>query len=180
MSEDKVCHNVERLRDPERLALLGIDRVVALCLQDLEIGTVLDIGTGSGVFAEAFARLGYEVTGIDFQETMLEAAGKHVPGAHFEVASAEDLPFADRSFGLCFMGLFLHEADRPLQALQEAHRVCVRRTSILEWPYAEQDIGPPLKHRLETETVLRLATASGFSGARTVPLDHHVLFLLEK
>jgi len=180
MSEDKVFHNVERLRDPERLALLGIDRVVALCLQDLEIRTVLDIGTGSGVFAEAFARLGYEVTGIDVQETMIEAAGKIVPGARFELASAEDLPFADRSFDVCFMGLFLHEASRPLRALQEAQRVCVRRTAALEWPYAVQAIGPPLEHRIEAETVLRLATVSGFSGARTVRLEHHVLCLLEK
>lgn len=180
MTEDKVCHDIQRLRDPERLAILEADKAITLCLQGINVRTVLDVGTGSGVFAEAFASLGLQVTGIDVQKPMLEAARQHVPEAHFLLAASEDLPFVDDSFDLCFLGLILHEASSRLRAIQACHRVCALRTAVLEWPYVEEVVGPPLKHRLRTETVIRLATASGFSRLRTISLGHTVLSLLGK
>jgi hypothetical protein len=44
----------ERLRAPQRMALLETVRVVQLCGEGISAATVLDVGTGSGVFAEAF------------------------------------------------------------------------------------------------------------------------------
>jgi 2-polyprenyl-3-methyl-5-hydroxy-6-metoxy-1,4-benzoquinol methylase len=79
MSDDKIYRDIERLRDPHRLARLETERVISLSLQGHQINRVLDIGTGSGVFAEVFARRGLAVTGIDLQEPMLEAPlGKHL------------------------------------------------------------------------------------------------------
>jgi hypothetical protein len=49
----------------------------------------------------------------------------------------------------------------------------------MEWPYEEQEMGPPLKHRLSTEDVTRLAADAGFSTTRAVPLEHLVLYLLD-
>jgi len=180
MNEDKIFRDIEWLRDPRRLALLETERVVSLCLQGPKIEKVLDIGTGSGVFAEVFARLGLKVTGIDLQEPMLEAARGFVPKAHFQMADSEALPFGGDSFDLCFLGVVLHESKRPLLTLQEARRVCAVRTAVLEWPYAEQDFGPPLKDRLKSDEVLRLGNSSGFSEIKTIPLEQLILFLLEK
>jgi SAM-dependent methyltransferase len=118
MDEGKVYRSIQGLRAPERLAILEADRVASLCLQNHKIKSALDVGTGSGIFAEVFVGLGLDVTGIDLQEPMLAAARKFVPGAHFELGSAETLPFADGSFDLCFLGLILHESSSPLQALQ--------------------------------------------------------------
>jgi ubiquinone/menaquinone biosynthesis C-methylase UbiE len=178
--QDKLFRDIARLRDPHRLALLETERVVSSSLQGHQIHRVLDIGTGSGVFAEIFARRGLEVTGIDLQEPMLKSARRFVPKAHFQMADSETLPFGDGSFDLCFLGLVLHEAERPLLALQEAHRVCAIRTAVLEWSYMEQDFGPPLKDRLKSGKVLGLGNSSGFSQIETIPLEHLVLFLLEK
>ena len=180
MNEDKIFRDIEGLRNPQRLALLETERVVSLCLRGPKMARVLDVGTGSGVFAEAFARLDLAVTGIDVQGPMLEAAQRFVPKAHFQIASSEELPFANDSFDLVFLGLVLHESQDPGRSLQEARRVCALRTAVLEWPYAEQNIGPPLKHRLRREVVLGLAEASGFSRALTVPLEHTILFRLDK
>ena len=180
MNEDKIFHDIEWLRDPRRLALLETERVASLCLQGPKIEKVLDIGTGSGVFAEVFTHRGPNVTGIDLQEPMLEAARRLVSKAHFLMADSELLPFGDDSFDLCFLGLVLHEAKHPLLTLQEARRVCAVRTAVLEWPYEEQNFGPPLKDRLKSEEVLRLGKSSGFSEIRTIPLEHLILFLLEK
>jgi ubiquinone/menaquinone biosynthesis C-methylase UbiE len=180
MNEDKIFRRIERLRDPRRLALLETERVVSLCLQGPKLENVLDIGTGSGVFAEVFTRQGLNVTGIDLQEPMLEAARKFVPKAQFQMADSQALPFGDGSFDLCFLGLVLHEAGRPLRTVQEARRVCAMRTAVLEWGYTEQSFGPPLKDRLKSDEVLRLGKSSGFSQIKTIPLEYLNLFLLEK
>jgi ubiquinone/menaquinone biosynthesis C-methylase UbiE len=179
MDEDGVYRSVQGLRAPERLAILEAERVASLSLHGREIQKVLDIGTGNGIFAEVFVRLGLDVTGIDIQEPMLEAARKFVPRARFELGSSEDLPFADNSFDLCFLGLVLHESSHPLLTLQEARRVAIERVAVLEWPCKEQDMGPPLNHRLKAEDVLKQAAAAGFSHTHVVPLEHLVLFLLE-
>jgi len=181
MSEDKVYrHPIEKLRDPKRLAFLETDKVVRFCLEGINPRTVLDVGTGSGIFAEAFFHLGLEVTGVDIQEPMLEAARTYVPGANFQPASSENLPFEENAFDLVFLGLLLHESDQPLLTLQESARVCTLRAAVLEWPYKEGGYGPPLRHRIEPERLKSLAASSGFSRVSTIPLKYLTLFLLDK
>jgi SAM-dependent methyltransferase len=180
MSHDKVYHDVQKLRSPERLARLEVERVVSASLHGLGVRTVLDIGTGSGIFAEAFAGQGLRVTGVDVQEAMLEAARRYVPGARFERAASEELPFPDASFDLCFLGLVLHETRQPGRGVREAHRACALRTAVLEWPYREQAAGPPLEDRLKADDVIELAAGAGFAGVQTLPLTHLVLYLFDK
>jgi ubiquinone/menaquinone biosynthesis C-methylase UbiE len=180
MDEDKVYRSIQGLRAPERLTILEADRVASLTLQDHKIQSALDVGTGSGIFAEVFVGLGLDVMGIDIQEPMLAAARKLVPGARFELGPAEALPFTDGSFDLCFLGLILHESSSPLRTLQEAHRVASERVALLEWSYKEQEMGPPLNHRLKAEDVLHHASALGFSRTQAISLEYLVLFLLDK
>jgi ubiquinone/menaquinone biosynthesis C-methylase UbiE len=180
MTEDKVYHDVQKLRSPERLARLEVERVVSTALEGIGARTVLDIGTGSGIFAEAFSGRGLAVTGIDVQKAMLESARAHVPAARFELAASEALPFPDGAFDLCFLGLVLHETKEPGRAVREAFRSCVLRTAILEWPYEQQPAGPPLEDRLKAEAVIDLAAAAGFSRVRTVRLNILVLYLFDK
>lgn len=74
MNEKRFHGSPEFLRNPQRLALLEVDRVVRLSLEGLPVRRVLDVGTGSGVFVEAFARQGLSVVGLDVAEGMLKAA----------------------------------------------------------------------------------------------------------
>jgi len=180
MNDGKVYRDVQKLRSSERLARLEVERVVSAVLDGVGVSTVLDVGTGSGIFAEAFAGRGLEVTGIDVQEAMLEAARAHVPAARFERAASEALPFPDGTFDLCFLGLVLHETRQPGRALQEAYRACVRRTAVLEWPYEPQPAGPPLGDRMKAETVVELASDAGFTTLKTFPLNVLVLYLFDK
>ena len=149
MNEDKIFRDIERLRDPQRLALLETERVVSLCLQGPKLEKVLDIGTGSGVFAEVFSHSGLNVTGIDLQEPMLEAARRFVPKAHFQMADSKALPFGDDSFDLCFLGLVLHEAGRPLLTLQEARRVCTDEDSRAGMVLYRTEFWPSVKRSIE-------------------------------
>ncbi len=145
--------------------------MVALSLEGLAVESVLDAGTGTGIFAEAFANNGLVVTGIDTNAELLLHAREYAPGARFEEAPAEQLPFDDGAFDLVFLGHVLHETDDPLAALREARRVARQRVAILEWPYREQPYGPPLAHRVAPAKVIELATRAGFSQVEHIELD---------
>jgi 2-polyprenyl-6-hydroxyphenyl methylase/3-demethylubiquinone-9 3-methyltransferase len=57
--------------------------------------TVLDVGCGGGILAEAMARLGARVTGIDLSEKPLKVAQLHLAesglGVDYQLVSAEEL-----------------------------------------------------------------------------------------
>lgn len=181
MHEKRFNRAIERLRDPDRIARMEVERVVDLVLTGLEEPkTLLDIGTGSGLFAEQFAAKGIEVAGLDANPEMIPAAQLFVPAAQFRIGGAEKLPFEDHSFDILFMGLLLHEVDDLGKALSESSRVVRRRLAILEWPYEVGEFGPPLEHRLSTEKIKAAAKLVGLKIIQQFRMNHMVLYILEK
>ncbi len=178
MHEKLYDGSVDRLRAPERVARLEVDRVVALCLESVDLKSVLDVGVGSGLFAEAFVQHGLEVAGVDVNPEMIVAAKRFVPKGDFRESTAEALPYPNASFDLVFFGLLLHESDEPLKVLQEAGRVSCQRICILEWPYQEEEFGPPLAHRLNLTQIADLAQNAGFAHLESIPLAYLVLYRL--
>lgn len=176
MNERVYNHGTDRLRSAERIERLEVDKVVDLCLSNKEINSVLDIGTGNGLFAEWFYKQNKKVAGIDLNPDMLSAAKKYLPEVEFKVARAESLPFNDNSFDMAFMGVILHEADDYEKALQEAKRVVVKQVSVLEWKYTTEDYGPPIEHRLNENFLKQLSDKVGFSQMQTVPLTNLVIY----
>ena len=85
---EKRFTQVERLRTPQRVALLEVQRVADLSLEGICVSNVLDVGIGSALFAEEFTGRGLEVAGIDPNEIMLEAARELVPNADFKQGTA--------------------------------------------------------------------------------------------
>jgi SAM-dependent methyltransferase len=168
--------DIDQLRSPERLRMLEVERVVELCLEQIFITRVLDVGSGSGIFAEAFALRNLEVTGIDKNPAMVKHASDLVLNARFREALAEELPLADKSFDLVFLGHVLHESDDPLLVLKEAARVASKRVIVLEWPYRTEDKGPPLEHRMNPDNVKSLARSAGFTAIKKTDLEFMVLY----
>lgn len=84
---------------------------------------VLDIGTGTGVVAKVAGERGAVVQGIDFSEPMVEEARRRVPGAKFQLGSAESLSFHDGAFDAVVANGVLHHLAQPDRALAEACRV---------------------------------------------------------
>jgi ubiquinone/menaquinone biosynthesis C-methylase UbiE len=165
----------DSLRSNERLALLEIDRVITLSIEGLGLERILDVGTGTGIFAEAFAAKGLEVVGIDANGVMLEVARRLVPEAEFKQARAEAIPYGGE-FDLSFLGLLLHETDDPVQALREACRVSRSRVVVLEWPYVHDDHKPPLERRLSVERILDIAKQAGLEHVEHQRLSHTDLY----
>lgn len=178
---DRVYNSgIERLRSPERTQILEVERVADLCLAGKNINSVLDIGTGSGIFAEAFYKRNIKIAGVDANPEMLEAAKKYLPDGNFQLASAESLPFEDGSFDMAFMGLVLHEVDDFNKAGKEIARISAKMAAVLEWNYKIQDFGPPIEHRLKPEFVERLSKEAGFTSFKILPLTNLSLYILEK
>jgi ubiquinone/menaquinone biosynthesis C-methylase UbiE len=165
----------DKLRSPERIKLIEVERVVRLSLENIEAESMLDVGIGSGLFAEAFASEGLKVKGIDINNDMIDAVKQFVPNGEFSNAPAESIPFHDKLFDLVFLGHILHEADNPLKALQEAKRVAKLRIAILEWPFIREEMGPPLEHRISSSKISELANIAGLKYIETIELKHMVI-----
>lgn len=179
MQERRFHADIKSLRSPERMALMEIEKVVGLCLEDIQAQNALDVGTGSGIFAEAFAARGLVVAGIDANPEMVKTAKGYVPQGEFKLAPAEAVPYPHKSFDLVFLGHVLHETDDALKALQEAHRVARQRVAVFEWPYLAEEFGPPLAHRLKPETIRELARQAGFQEFEGIPLEHMAFYRLK-
>jgi ubiquinone/menaquinone biosynthesis C-methylase UbiE len=181
MHERRFDRELERLRDPERISRLEVRRVIDLALDNMKKpNSILDVGTGTGLFAEEFAARGLDVTGLDANPKMLPAARKYVPAGTFQEGIAEKLPFPDKSFDLVFMGLLLHETDDALAAFREARRVTRQRLAVLEWPDEEQLFGPPREHRLSFDKINSLARQVGYKIVISARLENLVLYIMEK
>jgi SAM-dependent methyltransferase len=86
---------------------------------------VLDVGCGPGALTTELVRqLGAEaVTAVDPSEPFVAAARERHPGAHVEQASAENLPFPDRTFDASLSQLVVHFMAEPVAGLREMARV---------------------------------------------------------
>lgn len=105
-----------------------VERRLAEALAAAPLGTVLDIGTGTGRMAELFAGSAERVVALDKNLEMLRVARaklQHLPAARIEMVQGDfyDLPFADASFDTVLLHQVLHFAADPFPALAEAARV---------------------------------------------------------
>lgn len=180
MSGHRFHGSVERLRSPERLARLEVERVVDLSLEGIAAQSVADIGIGAGIFAEAFATRGLRVSGIDVNAEMVRETRRVVPLGAFTEANAEQLPYGDLSHDLVFMAHVLHEVSDATLALREARRVARLRVVVLEWPYIPEEFGPPLEHRIDDASIRAHVSDAGFTGVERIALSHMVMYRLTR
>ena len=92
----------------------------------LELGDVLDLGSGDGVLADLIAEHAKSVTCVDISAAVLEAARKRLhalPQVSYRQADMHELPFADASFDQIFLMHALTYTREPERVLAQAARV---------------------------------------------------------
>ncbi|SFL77307.1 class I SAM-dependent methyltransferase [Methylobacterium pseudosasicola] len=126
---------------------------------------LLDIGCGPGTLAKRLTEDGAAVTGIDPGAAALETARAAVPGARFEAASAEALPFPAATFDGAVMLNALHHVPDPASALAEAARVLAPGgLLVVVEPLAEGSFFDALRP-IEDETAVRAAAQAAIAAA---------------
>ncbi len=116
-SEFRPLHDINPLR------LAWIDQHA-----DIARRNVLDIGCGGGILAEAMARLGARVTGIDLSEKGLKVAQLHLLESklpvRYETASAEDYAAAHAGeFDVVTCMELLEHVPEPARTVQACARL---------------------------------------------------------
>ena len=101
---------------------------------DLHAGwRVLDVATGSGNAALAAARLGSDVTGIDYVPALLDRARERAAAERLDVrlaeADAHSLPFGDGEFDAVTSVFGVMFAADPTRAARELGRTARRKSS---------------------------------------------------
>lgn len=90
---------------------------------------VLDLATGPGYIAEAFAGAAREVIGVDLTAAMLAIAEERtkqrgIANISFRIGDAQNLPFENENFDVVVCRLALHHMQNPGQVVREMTRVC--------------------------------------------------------
>lgn len=90
---------------------------------------VLDIATGPGYIAEAFARVAREVIGVDLTAAMLAIGEERtrqngLSNVLFQIGDVQDLPFERESFDVVVCRLALHHMQEAGRVVSEMARVC--------------------------------------------------------
>jgi len=119
--ELRALHTPEAEVEQKLLEALG-------AAQGASLGTVLDIGTGTGRMAQLFAPHADRIKALDKNVEMLRAARaklQHLPAGKVDLVQGDfgDLPFAAASFDTVFLHQVLHFAQEPAVPLAEAARV---------------------------------------------------------
>ncbi len=178
--------NLEYLSNPERLALLDVDRVLSLA-RVCEGERVLDAGCGVGLFtiplAWAVGRSGH-VFAVDVEPVMVEACLKRVVEARLAnvtVTRSEEnsFPVPDAAVDLVFACHLLHELLDSPAFFAEVRRVLAPagRLAAVEWEKVETGVGPPLEHRLTPTDSRAILEKNGFTvtDARPVTWANYLL-----
>lgn len=161
--------------------------------------TVLDVGTGTGRAALAFARAGAVVTGIDASEQMLAVARRTAEErkltATFQVGDAHAIPFADKQFECAVSLRVIMHTPNWQQCVSELCRVAKWRI-VVDFPSARSAAAIESRSRqkklargekteayrvLKVEDVRAVIEAAGFKviGVHkqfVLPINFHKLF----
>lgn len=92
----------------------------------LELGDVLDVGSGDGAAASYLARGCASLTCIDTNARMIDAARQRLaelPNVRAEIADVHDLPYPAASFDAVLLFHTLAYVERPPRAVAECARV---------------------------------------------------------
>lgn len=124
-AEGYTLSNREELEDEHRIFLW--EQQIRRALNGRVCRHVLDVGCGPGFFSVLLARLGYEVTAVDYTENMLAEARKNAThygvDIDFRRMDAQKLDFEDGIFDLVISRNVLWNLEQPEQAYREWLRV---------------------------------------------------------
>ncbi|MCB2047315.1 MAG: metalloregulator ArsR/SmtB family transcription factor [Novosphingobium sp.] len=148
---------------------------------EITLGTLLDVGTGTGRMAELFAGSAAHVTALDRSPEMLQVARARLqqfPSGLVDLVQGDfsALPFGDSAFDTLLFHQVLHYAQEPAAVLAEAARVTAPGGTIALVDFAAHD-REELRERhaharlgFSDEQMLALLSEAGFECRPAIAL----------
>ncbi|MEZ5167494.1 MAG: class I SAM-dependent methyltransferase [Acidimicrobiales bacterium] len=115
-----------------------VDKRVRFISRHCPRGRGLDVGCGTGVLAGRLTRVGYQMTGLDASQGMLDVMARTEPAVEGHHGTGAALPFADDTFDLTMTVAALHHVAEPAAVratLMEMVRVTRRDGRIVIWDH---------------------------------------------
>lgn len=88
-----------------------------------QAGSLLEVGSGTGHFADLWHEAGLHAAGVDLARDRLKLSRHRNPAFPVVLGDATSLPFQDNSYDLVALVTALEFIELPLRALEEATRV---------------------------------------------------------
>ncbi len=167
----------------DRLRLLHapdapVEQALAAALGPDDLGTLLDIGTGTGRMAELFASSAQRVVALDKSPEMLRLARARLQGLaaeRFDIVQGDfaALPLTDASVDTVLFHQVLHYAQEPQVALAEAARVARAGATLAIVDFAaheREELRQQHQHArlgFSDEQMLALLAEAGFAPEQT-------------
>jgi len=159
-----------------------VEEQLLKALDKTPLGSVLDIGTGTGRMAELFADHADRIKALDKNVEMLRVARaklQHLPAGKVDLVQGDfaDLPFAAASFDIVLLHQVLHFAPDPVIPLTEAARVIKAggRIAIVDFAaHGHEELRDRHQHArlgFSDDQMRALLRASGFTPAKPRALD---------
>jgi len=182
---------LERLNDAARFEQLPPDLLWEVLGAPAGEVTLVEIGAGTGLFAQAFAQCAPEavIYAADTADEMLAWMRANRPEVAEErivpvKASESGLPMPDAVADALYMINVHHELAEPEASYAEALRLLKPGAPLLvvDWAPRETPKGPPLEVRVQPADLERLLAAVGFSVVRVddIRLPWHVMATARK
>ena len=102
---------------------MRLDRMLRGFLSRDSAGTALDLGCGTGSQLGMLAELGFEPTGLDGSQEMLEIARAALPGVELVHSNVRSTPFPNGSFDAAVCIEVLRYLSDPTECLRELARI---------------------------------------------------------
>ncbi len=113
----------------------GLELVLKLS-EPKQSDSVLDIACGTGIVSCEFAKIVFQVTGIDLTPAMIEQAkvlqkDNNLNNITWKIGDVSNLPFNDNMFSIIVTRYSFHHIMEPKKVLEEMKRVCVSGGKIM-------------------------------------------------
>ena len=171
MSHKYNIRNIDVLNNPKRLEILDIQTVINYFKLQKDM-TLVDIGTGTALFAEAFLKLlpGARCYALDIRHEAIEwikhnretyREGRLIP----QLMEESSTTLEDNTADFLFMITIHHELEEPVALMKECRRILKPKAKLLLADWRKDDMEPggaPRPHRIEPSVAISHLEMAGF------------------
>jgi ubiquinone/menaquinone biosynthesis C-methylase UbiE len=163
----------EKLNNPKRFELLPPSAFKDATKLE-HVGTIADLGAGTGFFAKEWTRIFPEskVYALDISEFMVsymkETLVPIYPNLYPLLVSKKNIPLENETIDLFITINLHHELDNHIEVLKECFRLLRRGGNILisDWKKDPGEFGPPIELRIDAIEVEAQLLAAGFNNIK--------------